>query len=216
MALSPKRKLGVKRRAKKAAGLEGLVPSFLPEIPSLRSIIRQLLAGLFSKALRGRKRIVKKTYELKDLTEITNPTRDIHRAFKTAATQTTLQSMLHVLGEMIYSTPIVTSALAQGWRISRSRQGGAFNPKVARLNHEAVFYKAQAAASPEMERVMASAKKMFNKGETRVDLHITNPAPYLEEARPTSYWQSIMKNAWLRQQAKLQKTFDDNAKKLGL
>ena len=214
MAFSTKRKIGIKRRARKAAGLEGLAPSFLPEVPSFKTIIRQLLSGLFRQTIR-RKRVIRKTYELTTITNISRPLTDVQKAFKIAAHLTTLQSVLHVLGEMIYSTPIITSALAQGWRISKNK-AGAFNPKVTRLNHEAIFYKAQAAADPEMRRVMESSRRHAEKHNVDIDLHVTNPAPYLEDARPTSYWQTIMKNAWRRESAKLQKTFDSNAKRLGL
>lgn len=210
MAFSAKRKFGAKRRAKKAAGLEGLIPSFLPEVPSVRSILRQLLTGLF-RSTGTTKRIVKKEYEF-TVKGRKQYKQDLQRAFDTAATQTTIQSALHVLGEIIYSTPIITSALAQAWKLS-TRRSNQFNPSVTRMNHEAVFAKARAEASPEMQRVIKSAKKLSDR---EVDLYVTNSAPYIEDARPAAYWRSILNNAWARQARVLQKTFSKNAKRLGL
>ena len=205
----PSRRIQAKRRAKKAAGLDGLIPSFLPEVPSVKTILRQLLAGLFSRGLVSRKRIVKKHYEWTDKGRKELKV-DMTKAFNQAAQISTAQSAMQVLGEVIFSTPIITSALAQGWKLTTGKTAGVFNPKVPKLNHGQVFSQAQTEASPELQRVMKSVKQH----QKIPDITITNPAPYLEEARPASYWRYIINNAWTRQARMLQKTFDTHAKRM--
>ena len=212
MAFSTKRKIGAKRRVKRAVGLEGLTPNLLPEVPSFRSIIRQLLAGLLARTSRRQK--IKRQYKLTEITQITQVIENVQQAFTVAAYQSTIQSAIHVLGEMIYSTPIQTSSLAQAWQLTR-RKSGVFVPAKTRLTYEAIFAKAVAEAQTEIHQVMVMVRR-GGKQVDDIDLQIINPAPYLDDARPRAYWDAIMTNAWQRQAIRLQKEFDRNASKLGL
>ena len=209
MVVSAKRKIGAKRRVKKAVGLEGLIPNLLPEVPSFKSILRQLLAGLLIPPTRSR-RVIRKTYQI---TEISKFKVDLITTTRMIVYQATIKSAVNVLGEMIYSTPIITSALAQGWKLSLSPRGG-FNPTVPRLNHEAVFSKAVIDAKSTIAKLMNEAKR--GKRIEDIDLYIINPAPYLNDARPETYWNTIMTNAWRRQQALLPKQIERDLKKAGL
>ena len=213
---SLRRRVGVRRRLKQEAGLTGLIPNILPDKPSFASILRQLLAGIFSSQQRTR-RVVRKEYEF-TVKGRKKMRRDMLRAYYQAAHVTTAQAALIALGEVIYSTPIITSRLAQNWSLKVSRAISAFKAVVIKKNHEQVFMDAQQEFQPELEKIKQHAKKTADRsrGDVDIDLHLTNPTPYITKARTPAYWSATIARAWAYQQRNLQKVFDKNAKRLGL
>ena len=213
----PARRLQTRRRVKRAAGLEGIIPNVIPDKPSFASILRQLLAGIFSPTRSRQRQIIKKEYEwtTKGRKQMH---KDIKQAYYQAAHVTTAQAALTALGEIIYSTPIVSSRLAQNWALRVARGAKAYKSVVAQKNHEQVFLAAQREFQPELEKVKRSAEKMSRKTSTKVDidLHLSNPTPYLNQARTDAYWRVVIQRAWSYQRAQLQKIFERNARKLGL
>ena len=213
----PARRIQARRRVKKAAGLEGIIPNILPDKPSFASILRQLLAGIFSPTRSRQRRIVRKEYQW-DVKGRKKMRRDMVRAYYQAAHVTTAQAALTALGEIIYSTPIITSRLAQNWALRVSRAVSAFKSVVAKKTHEQVFMDAQRNFAPELEKIKQHAKKTANRdsGKVDIDLTISNPTPYLNKARSEAYWAVVIRRAWGYQRSQLQKIFERNAKKMGL
>ena len=206
LKMAVKRRIQAKRKIKRQLGLDDLL-SFIPNVPTPRSILRQLLQGLFGRIFNRPKPVVKKEYNFSSKKDRQLYSQHVVDAYYQACYATTAQSTLAVLGEVIFSTPIVSSALAQGWRITRGAVGS-FNRLVVRLNHGEVFAKAQQQNQPVINQVIRDSKKHRKD----YDLNIANPAPYLRDARTEGYWRYIVTNAWRHQQKQLQKIFDKQAK----
>ena len=207
MAFSASRKIGARRRIRAALGVRGL-GGFIPEAPSFQSIVRQLITGVFVRGVTT-KRIVKPQYTLEEVAK-----GKLSKAMKKAAIQasflTTAQAALHVLGELIFSSPIRRSNLAQAWRLSRNPKAG-YRSLVSPLNHEQVFVKAQSRFKrDELPRILTAARR----GNLKYNLRSSNNTPYLTDARSPTYWHGIRNRAWSRQKAKLQRTLARNQKQL--
>ena len=210
MAFSAKRKIGAKRKLKDELGLGGL-SNLLPDVPTPKQILRELLTGIFARYSRRKAKIqIQTTYDFSSQRDRKAYKKNVLDAYYQACYVTTLQSSLSVLGEVIFSTPIITSALAQGWQVVLGNVASAFDEHVQRMNHGQVFSKAQV----EAQGIINRAVQLSKQHKKKFNVKVTNPAPYLTDARTPQYWDHILRTAWKRQSKELQRVFDQQITRL--
>ena len=183
MAFSVKRRVGVKRRIKQQLGLQAF-GNPLPEKPSARAILRQLLAGLFPRGRRYRitrfqkkmlivqtKKILKRQYlEMRRVTLIN------HR----------MVAMVGVIQQLCNAAPVWTGTLVANFYLSLRnratfRQYIAYYPKKIKDTELEDSARQISVDRAERRGKFLVSRGMKDKRSAGRKIYVVNPTPYLRQ-----------------------------------
>ena len=183
MGFSVKRRVGVKRRLKQQLGLHAF-GNPLPERPSARAILRQLLAGLFPKGRR-----YKVTRYQKEIL-ITQTKKILKRQYIEMRRQTLIHhkivALVGVIRQLCNSAPVWTGTLVGNFYLSLTgratfRQYVAYYPKKIKDTELE-----DSARQISVDRAERRGKLLFQRGAKQKrsagrKIMVVNPTPYLDQ-----------------------------------
>lgn len=182
MGFSVKRRVGIKRRIRQQLGLQAF-GNPLPEKPSARAILRQLLKGLFPRGSRYKLRRHHKEILITQVKKIYKE--QYLEARRQVIIHDRVVALIGVIQQLCNAAPVWTGTLVANFFLSLTgnatfRQFAAYYPKVIRgteLEDDA--------RRISVDRAEAKGGILFRRGVTSKraegrDIYVVNPTPYME------------------------------------